>query len=173
MDEISRIVFEGDHGGGRFVNVLEISLELPRGSLKAQSGIYIASFSSSSPQAIPTNNKTSSRNGSRNTSPSLPAQASLSASSSSVIRGSKSKRGSLRFIMNDLRAECIVGLHPHERRDKQRVEVDVEVSDVGFKGWDMKMFGDRIYDVSFISSVVAAMTMIPHGGSDPSGAVGS
>ncbi|KAK4689659.1 hypothetical protein P7C73_g453, partial [Tremellales sp. Uapishka_1] len=48
------------------------------------------------------------------------------------------------FTLTDLRVNCVIGLHPHERREKQGLEVDAWVEDYG-SGWDHKSFADTTY----------------------------
>ena len=61
--------------------------------------------------------------------------------------------------IRDLKVACIVGLHPHERQEKQRLEVDLlirgyEVREVGAEGegtgWDHKRIHDQLHQVSSI-----------------------
>lgn len=51
--------------------------------------------------------------------------------------------------IRDLRVSTVVGLHPHERGEKQRLEVDLKVRfNNGFEGWNHKSFQDLAMDVS-------------------------
>ncbi|WVR05742.1 dihydropteroate synthase [Kwoniella sp. DSM 27419] len=50
-----------------------------------------------------------------------------------------------RCMIKDIRTECIIGLHPHERQDQQRLEVDVEVTDIDWKSWNHKAFTDEVH----------------------------
>jgi dihydroneopterin aldolase/2-amino-4-hydroxy-6-hydroxymethyldihydropteridine diphosphokinase/dihydropteroate synthase len=49
--------------------------------------------------------------------------------------------------IKELRLECVVGLHPHERRERQRLEVDLKVDGVG-EEWDHKTLQDLAVSVS-------------------------
>lgn len=49
--------------------------------------------------------------------------------------------------IRDLQVNTIIGLHPHERAEKQRLEVDVSVRPLG-KTFDHKKVADQTYDVS-------------------------
>lgn len=55
--------------------------------------------------------------------------------------------GGLRGGFKGLGVNTIIGLHPHERAEKQRLEVDVAVSNVP-DGWEHKAFADSAYKVS-------------------------
>ncbi|OCF73643.1 dihydropteroate synthase [Kwoniella mangroviensis CBS 8886] len=57
-----------------------------------------------------------------------------------------------RCEIKDIKLECIIGLHPHEREEKQRLEVDVEVGDVDWDEWGHKDFADQVYEVVSNSS---------------------
>jgi dihydroneopterin aldolase/2-amino-4-hydroxy-6-hydroxymethyldihydropteridine diphosphokinase/dihydropteroate synthase len=48
--------------------------------------------------------------------------------------------------IRDLKVQCVVGLHPHERKERQRLEVDLKVGDYG-EGWDHKVFHDAALKV--------------------------
>jgi len=51
--------------------------------------------------------------------------------------------------INDLRVSTVVGLHPHERGERQRLEVDLGVRfDDAFAEWDHKAFQDTAMAVS-------------------------
>ncbi|WVQ97097.1 dihydropteroate synthase [Kwoniella sp. CBS 9459] len=50
-----------------------------------------------------------------------------------------------RCTIRDIRTECLIGLHPHERGEKQRMEADVSVSGVSWKTWGHKAFADEVY----------------------------
>lgn len=60
------------------------------------------------------------------------------------------------LVVQDLRVDAIIGLHPHEREEEQRLAVDIEVDmmrvpdelvDSG-NGFDYKSLGRFAYDVS-------------------------
>lgn len=50
--------------------------------------------------------------------------------------------------IRDLKVVCIVGLHEHERKEKQRLELDVNVREADWNVWEHKGFADEVYDVS-------------------------
>lgn len=51
--------------------------------------------------------------------------------------------------IKDLRVSAVVGLHPHERGEKQRLELDLKVRfKGGFGQWDHKETQDLAMDVS-------------------------
>jgi dihydroneopterin aldolase/2-amino-4-hydroxy-6-hydroxymethyldihydropteridine diphosphokinase/dihydropteroate synthase len=53
--------------------------------------------------------------------------------------------------IRDLRVSTVVGLHPHERGERQRLEVDLQVKfEGGFGGWEYKAFQDIAMAVSLI-----------------------
>lgn len=54
--------------------------------------------------------------------------------------------------IRDLKVACVVGLHPHERGEKQRLEVDLLIKAyvVLEGGWDHKRIHDRLHRVSLI-----------------------
>ncbi|WWC86098.1 dihydropteroate synthase [Kwoniella dendrophila CBS 6074] len=54
--------------------------------------------------------------------------------------------------ISNIKTECIIGLHPHERTEKQRLEIDVEVNDVNWDRWNHKEFADEVYDYVTASS---------------------
>jgi dihydroneopterin aldolase/2-amino-4-hydroxy-6-hydroxymethyldihydropteridine diphosphokinase/dihydropteroate synthase len=50
--------------------------------------------------------------------------------------------------IRDLRVSCVVGLHPHERGEKQRLEVDLKIKNYGQgKGWNYKVLHDTALSV--------------------------
>jgi dihydroneopterin aldolase/2-amino-4-hydroxy-6-hydroxymethyldihydropteridine diphosphokinase/dihydropteroate synthase len=49
--------------------------------------------------------------------------------------------------IKELRVECVVGLHPHERRERQRLEIGLKVDGVG-EEWDHKALQDLAVSVS-------------------------
>ena len=52
--------------------------------------------------------------------------------------------------IKDLRVSAIVGLHPHERGERQRLELDLKVRfKDGFGNWDHKAIQDIAMDVSY------------------------
>ena len=60
-------------------------------------------------------------------------------------------------VVRDLKVTCVVGLHPHERGERQRLEVDLGVGfgkGTGFGEWDHKSFQDLALDVSHLISRV-------------------
>ncbi|WVF70737.1 dihydropteroate synthase [Kwoniella sp. CBS 6097] len=50
-----------------------------------------------------------------------------------------------RCTVSNLRTECLIGLHPHERGEKQRMEADVTVSGVHWAEWGHKSLADEAY----------------------------
>ncbi|WVQ85335.1 dihydropteroate synthase [Cryptococcus sp. DSM 104549] len=52
--------------------------------------------------------------------------------------------------VRDLKVVCVVGLHPHERGEKQRLELDVKVEGADWGAWSHKGFHDEIYN--FVSN---------------------
>ena len=52
--------------------------------------------------------------------------------------------------VKDLKVACVVGLHPHERGEKQRLEVDLLIRDYEATegGWNHKKIHDRLHQVS-------------------------
>ncbi|OWZ49298.1 dihydropteroate synthase [Cryptococcus neoformans var. grubii Br795] len=52
--------------------------------------------------------------------------------------------------IRDLKVVCIVGLHEHERKEKQRLELDVKVREADWNVWGHKGFADEVYD--FVSN---------------------
>lgn len=54
--------------------------------------------------------------------------------------------------INTLQVACVIGLHPHERKERQRLEADLRVWAYG-PGWDHKVFADRAFEVSFAEAV--------------------
>ncbi|WWC58426.1 dihydropteroate synthase [Kwoniella dejecticola CBS 10117] len=57
-----------------------------------------------------------------------------------------------RCEIRDLKTECIIGLHPHERSEKQRLELDISVEGVDWKEWKHKEFADAVYDFVTMSA---------------------
>jgi dihydroneopterin aldolase/2-amino-4-hydroxy-6-hydroxymethyldihydropteridine diphosphokinase/dihydropteroate synthase len=55
-------------------------------------------------------------------------------------------RGEVKMKIKDLRITCVIGLHPHERAENQRLEVDLELE--GWGGMGHKAFTDYAYSVS-------------------------
>lgn len=53
----------------------------------------------------------------------------------------------LSCTLRDIRVACIIGLHPHERAERQRLEVDVGVRGVDGVHWDHKAVHDEAYKV--------------------------
>ncbi|WVQ71053.1 dihydropteroate synthase [Cryptococcus sp. DSM 104548] len=47
--------------------------------------------------------------------------------------------------IKDLKVVCVVGLHPHERMEKQRLEVDVKAYGCDWNAWGHKGFADQVY----------------------------
>lgn len=62
--------------------------------------------------------------------------------------------------IRDLKVVCIVGLHEHERKEKQRLELDVKVRGGDWNVWGHKGFADEVYDVSCASSTCAQLSSI-------------
>lgn len=50
--------------------------------------------------------------------------------------------------LRDLRVACVVGLHPHERAERQRLEADVAVEQYDVAGWNHKALADEAFTVS-------------------------
>lgn len=74
----------------------------------------------------------------------------------------RSTQGELRGRVEGMSVTTVIGLHPHERAEKQRLEVDVAVSDVP-EGWGHKAFADDAYKVSShqLSSSSTKLTSVP------------
>lgn len=74
----------------------------------------------------------------------------------------RSREGELRGRVEGMGVTTVIGLHPHERAEKQRLEVDVGVSDVP-EGWGHKAFADDTYKVSShqLSDPSAKLTSVP------------
>lgn len=52
--------------------------------------------------------------------------------------------------IRDLRVSCVVGLHPHERGEKQRLELDLKIKNYGHRqgqGWNHKVLHDTALSV--------------------------
>lgn len=56
--------------------------------------------------------------------------------------------GDVECTIRDLRVATVIGLHPHERSERQRLETDVQVSGVGEQAWAHKDVADASVDVS-------------------------
>jgi dihydroneopterin aldolase len=57
--------------------------------------------------------------------------------------------------IKDLRVSAVVGLHPHERGERQRLELDLKVRfKGGFGKWDHKAIQDIAMDVSLFYAQV-------------------
>lgn len=69
-------------------------------------------------------------------------------------------KGQLNGRVEGLGVNTIIGLHPHERRDRQRLELDVQVSDVP-EGWGHRAFADEAYKVSHSTRLRAHDTTSP------------
>ncbi|KAL1412473.1 trifunctional dihydropteroate synthetase [Vanrija albida] len=56
--------------------------------------------------------------------------------------------GPISCTLRDLRASCIVGLHPHERAERQRLEADITVTGpgVGAESWSHKAVADAAFE---------------------------
>lgn len=71
----------------------------------------------------------------------------------SVVYGATFGAGevrSLKMEIRDLRVSCIIGLHPHERKEKQRLEVDLVIEP--YKStMDHKALADAALEVCHIS----------------------
>ncbi|EIW69282.1 hypothetical protein TREMEDRAFT_30738 [Tremella mesenterica DSM 1558] len=74
-------------------------------------------------------------------------------------RGNEEKRWC--FIHN-LRVTCIVGLHAHERKETQRVEVDLRVEGYRLDGWSHKSLADEVYSYLLKSPFGTLESMIHH-----------
>jgi len=59
----------------------------------------------------------------------------------------KCTKGPLDATIEDLRLSCVIGLHPHERAEKQRLEVDITSRNVA-DGWSHKAVADCALEVS-------------------------
>lgn len=55
--------------------------------------------------------------------------------------------------IRDMRVSCVVGLHPHERKEKQRLEVDIKVSDYDHE-WTHKAVHDTAISVCRVVAIV-------------------
>lgn len=49
--------------------------------------------------------------------------------------------------IRDLRLSCLIGLHEHERREKQRLGVDVEVQGFDQEVWNHRAFTNEVVEV--------------------------
>ncbi|BEI82000.1 hypothetical protein CcaverHIS002_0211600 [Cutaneotrichosporon cavernicola] len=47
--------------------------------------------------------------------------------------------------IRDLRVNCVIGLHPHERAERQRLEADITVDGYEPKSWDHRVFADEAF----------------------------
>ncbi|WVW82121.1 dihydropteroate synthase [Kwoniella bestiolae CBS 10118] len=70
-----------------------------------------------------------------------------------------------RCEVRDIRLECVIGLHPHERAERQRLEIDVEVGGVDWGVWGHKEFTDQVYEFVSASSYQTIESLIHHLGS--------
>ncbi|WWD17983.1 dihydropteroate synthase [Kwoniella shandongensis] len=57
-----------------------------------------------------------------------------------------------KVIISDLKVACVIGLHPHEREEKQRLELDVSVQGCDWEKWSHKAFADEVYEYVSTSS---------------------
>lgn len=101
------------------VESVDIVLELPRAALHAQLVRYGSTFARSSPWTA-------------------------AGSSTAGIQATKQW-----CEVQTLQVACVVGLHPHERKERQRLEVDARVSGQ-YEGdtWSHKAFADAVFEVS-------------------------
>ncbi|GMK59009.1 hypothetical protein CspeluHIS016_0700240 [Cutaneotrichosporon spelunceum] len=47
--------------------------------------------------------------------------------------------------IRDLRVACVIGLHPHERAERQRLEADITVDGYEFREWSHRDFADQAF----------------------------
>lgn len=59
----------------------------------------------------------------------------------------KSRFKPISCTIRDIRVACIVGLHPHERAERQRLEVDIKASGFVDSMWDHKAVHDAAFQV--------------------------
>lgn len=83
-----------------------------------------------------------------------------------VYKASYAKNGEVTdksCTIRDLKVVCIVGLHEHERKEKQRLELDVKVSRCDWTVWGHKGFADEVYEVgcaALVHSYVPSLTKV-------------
>lgn len=51
-------------------------------------------------------------------------------------------------MLKDIRVSCVVGLHPHERADRQRLEADIAVEHYDVHGWNHRALAEEAFTVS-------------------------
>lgn len=101
------------------VHSAEVVIDLPRAVLHAQSVRYGGTFSRSS------------------------------AWIGAVPSTSKAQGSQAWCELRTLQVACVIGLHPHERKERQRLEVDARVSgDYDGGPWSHKAFADAVFEVS-------------------------
>jgi dihydroneopterin aldolase/2-amino-4-hydroxy-6-hydroxymethyldihydropteridine diphosphokinase/dihydropteroate synthase len=49
--------------------------------------------------------------------------------------------------IRDLRVACVIGLHPHERAERQRLEADITVDGYETEGWSHRALADQAFKV--------------------------
>lgn len=63
--------------------------------------------------------------------------------------------------IRDMKVACVVGLHPHERQERQRLEVDLDLAVGGLQGWkglNHKAIHDMLHHVRTLSLAC----LLPH-----------
>lgn len=65
-------------------------------------------------------------------------------------RSGKSSSGPMSCTIKDLSVNCVIGLHPHERAERQRLECDISVTHSIEHIWSHKDLADCAYDVSLM-----------------------
>jgi dihydroneopterin aldolase/2-amino-4-hydroxy-6-hydroxymethyldihydropteridine diphosphokinase/dihydropteroate synthase len=68
---------------------------------------------------------------------------------SAVYRATVTRQGieNARYESRQIKVACIIGLHPHERERKQRLELDIAVLGLLGKEWDHRAFTEMAYEV--------------------------
>ncbi|OCF45288.1 dihydropteroate synthase [Kwoniella heveanensis CBS 569] len=64
---------------------------------------------------------------------------------SSSSRNAEYTLNEQKCTIRDIRTECLIGLHPHERGEKQRMEADVSIQGIEWGIWAHKAFADEVY----------------------------
>ncbi len=56
--------------------------------------------------------------------------------------------------IREIRLSCVVGLHPHERQERQRLEVDVSIHGYDIGAWSHRDFTNEVVEVRYMVSAV-------------------
>lgn len=115
--------------GFEVVTAVKASVGLPRGVLPAERVVYTATY------ARP--------EGTAHT-----AENTASGGDDTEERGDAVGRSGLACTIKALRVRTIIGLHAHERRTKQWLEVDVTVKGYDEATWSHVYFAEEVYEVS-------------------------